>query len=72
MKILAIDLGKSKMAGCVYDTQTHEYRFDSAPLDRGTLRGVLDVERPDRVFIEVSPSSGWIGDVIRQSGIVFQ
>ena len=69
MKILAIDLGKSKMVGPVYDTQTHEHRFDGAPLDRGTLRGALDVERPDRLVIEVGPSAGWVGDVIRRPGV---
>jgi transposase len=72
MKILAMDLGKSKMAGCVYDTQTHEHRFDSAVLDRGTLQSVLKIEQPDRVVIEVGPSAGWIGDVIRQAGIELQ
>lgn len=30
---MALDLGKSKRAGCVYDTQTHEHRFDSARED---------------------------------------
>lgn len=72
MKIVALDLGKRKMAGCVYDTATHEYRFDGAPLDRDTLRGVLDDERPDRVVIEVGSSAGWVGDVIRQAGIELQ
>lgn len=72
MKIVAIDLGKSKMVGCVYDTQTHEYRFDSAPLDRETLRSVLEVEQPNRVVIEVGPSAGWVGDVIRQAGVELQ
>ena len=72
MKILAIDPGKSKMAGCIYDTQTHEHRFEGAPLDRGTLGTVLELERPDRVVIEVGSSAGWVGDTIRQAGIELQ
>lgn len=72
MRILAMDPGKSKMVGCVYDTQTHEHRFDSAPLDRGNLGAVLEMERPDRVVIEAGPSAGWIGDVIRQAGVDLQ
>lgn len=68
MKILALDLGKSKMVGCMYETRTHEHRFDSAPLDRGTLRTVLDAERPDRVVIEIGSSAGWVGDVVRAHG----
>lgn len=72
MKILALDLGKSKAAGCVYDTKTHEHRFDSVVMDRGALRMVLEVERPDRVVIEVSSSAGWVGDLIREAGIELQ
>lgn len=72
MKILAMDLGKRKMAGCVYDSETHEHRFDSAALDKGTLQGVLEDERPDRVVIEVGSSAGWVGDLVREAGIELQ
>ena len=68
MKILALDLGKDKMVGCPYDTQTHEHRFDKAPLDRGSLAVVLQAENPDRVVIEVGSSAGWVGDVVRAHG----
>jgi transposase len=68
MKIVALDLGKSKMVGCMYDTLTHEHRFDSAPLDRGTLRTALEAERPDRVVIEIGSTAGWVGDVVRAHG----
>jgi transposase len=68
MKIVALDLGKSKMVGCMYETLTHEHRFDSAPLDRGTLRTVLEAERPDRVVIEIGPTAGWVGDAVRAHG----
>lgn len=69
MKIVALDLAKSKMVGCTYDTRTQEHRFQSAPLDRGTLRTVLDAERPDRVVIEIGSSAGWVGDVVRAQGV---
>lgn len=72
MNILAIDLGKRKMVGCVYDTKTHEHRFDSAPLDKGTLQVVLDAVRPDRVVIEVGSPAGWVGDLVREAGIELQ
>ena len=65
MKIVALDLGKSKMVGCIYDTRTHEHRFDSAPLDRGTLVTVLDAECSDHVVIEIGSSAGWVEDVVR-------
>jgi transposase len=72
MKILAMDLGKSKMVGCAYDMQTHEHRFDGTLLDRGSLRMALAAERPDRVVIEVGPSAGWVGEVVREAGIELQ
>ena len=72
MKILALDLGKSKMVGCVYDTATHQHQFDSTSMDRGALEVVLDTEAPDRVVIEIGSSAGWLGDVVRQRGIELQ
>ncbi|MHC4093432.1 MAG: IS110 family RNA-guided transposase [Planctomycetota bacterium] len=72
MKILALDLGKSKMAACVYDSVTHEHRFDSAPLERGTLSMALELEGPDRVVIEVGPSAGWVGQQVRAFGAELQ
>jgi len=72
MKIMALDLGKSKMVGCVYDTSALTHRFQSAPLDRGTLETALDVEGPDRVVIEVGTSAGWVGDMVRDRGIELQ
>jgi transposase len=72
MKILALDLGKSKMVGCVYDTESHEHRFDSAPQERGVLKEILRSEGPDRVVIEVGPSAGWVGETVRQAGVALQ
>lgn len=72
MKILALDLGKSKFAACVYDTVTLKHRFDGGPLDRGTLRIALETERPDRVVIEVGPTAGWVGDEVRAFGAELQ
>ena len=61
MKILALDLGKRKMAACTYDTQTCGHQFDSAPLDGGTLAIALENECPDRVVILLKARSayGW-------------
>ena len=69
MKILALDLGKSKMVACVYDTMTGEQRYDGCPLERVTLRDALDMERPDRVVIEIGPTAGWVADIVREAGI---
>jgi transposase len=65
-------LGKSKMAACIYDTLSHEHRFDSAALERGVLSIALEAERPDRVVIEVGPSAGWVGEQVRALGVELQ
>lgn len=65
MKIMAPDLGKDKMVGCIYDTRTHQHRFDQAPLERGSLQVALEHDQPDRVVIEIGPTAGWVGDVVR-------
>ncbi|MHC4997317.1 MAG: IS110 family RNA-guided transposase [Planctomycetota bacterium] len=72
MKIMALDLGKSKMVGCMYDTSVPAHRFDSGPLDRATLHTALNAEQPDRVVIEVGTSAGWVGDVVRDRGVELQ
>lgn len=69
MKIMALDLGKRKMVGCMYDTDTLGRRFDSAPLAPGTLKIALESERPDRVVIEIGTAAGWVGDIVREHGI---
>lgn len=68
MKIMALDLGKDNMVGCVYDTKNLEHRYDKAPLERKVLMNVLEQERPDRVVIEIGPSAGWVGDTVRAFG----
>jgi transposase len=72
MKIMALDLGKRKMVGCMYDTETFTHRFDSTVLEPGTLKVALEAERPDRVVIEIGSAAGWVGDIVREHGIELQ
>lgn len=72
MKMTALDLGKSKRGGCLYDTVAATHRFESAPLDRAALETALEAERPDRVMIEGGTSVGRAGDPVRDREVDLQ
>jgi len=64
MKILAIDLGKTKSVACVYDVDSGSATFRKIPTAAAAIQGLLTEHRPDRVVIEVCPAAGWIGDLV--------
>lgn len=72
MKILAIDLGKSKSVACEYQERTGEHVFVTIPTRREAVLGLLERTGPDRVVIEVGSVSGWVADVCRESGVPVQ
>lgn len=72
MRILALDLGKSKSVGCVFESSTSEHPFDTAPTTPEAFRLMLEHYKPDRVVIEISPLAGWVGDLVRSMGIELQ
>jgi len=72
MKILALDLGKSKTVGCIWqmDDRSHEY-----VTVRTTPRAIHDVlvnVEPDRLVMEVGTPAGWIYDIAVALGITVQ
>lgn len=69
MKILAIDLGKSKSVACEYEDRTGVHGFETIPTRREAVYGLLERVRPGRVVIEVGSVSGWVADVCRQIGV---
>lgn len=69
MKILALDLGKSKTVGCILDTESNTTAYvtiKSVPFAVGDL---LERRRPDRVVMEVGPMAGWICDIVASKGL---
>lgn len=62
MKIVAIDMGKSKSVVCEY-AAAHDTSFSTIPTSIQEFRGVLERTRPERVVIEVGPSAGWVHDL---------
>ena len=69
MRIVAVDLGKSKSVACVYDSSSGDHSFETIPTDAKALVGRLTAWAPDRVVIEICPLAGWVGDLVREKGI---
>jgi transposase len=62
MKILALDLGKSKTVACIFDSECGEHRFTKISTRRPDVLKLLSETAWDRVVMEIGPSSGWIHD----------
>jgi transposase len=68
MKILALDLGKSKSAVCILDTAEMKERYTTIPTKPFALVNVLERERPGMVVLEVGTLAGWVHDVVADQG----
>lgn len=67
MKILALDLGKFKAVGCVYETQTQATEYATIKMVPFAVHNLIVTHSPDRVVLEVGPAAGWVHDVALQS-----
>ncbi len=72
MKILALDLGKFKTVGCVYDGASGEHRFKTSGTTPTGLAQLVKEVKPDRVVIEVCNIAGWVCDLLRELGVEVQ
>jgi len=72
MKILALDLGKSKSAVCVLDTAEMKERYMTIATTPFALVNLLEREHPDRVVFEVGTLAGWVHDVVVGQGCAVQ
>jgi len=72
MRILAIDLGKSKSVACDYDMESGTHSFLGIRTVPSELQDLLERVRPERVVIEICSPAGWVGDQIRAAGIALE
>jgi len=72
MKILALDLGKFKTVGCVYDGGSGAHRFKTSGTTAAGLAQLVREVKPDRVVIEVCNIAGWVCDLLRELGVPVQ
>lgn len=68
MKILALDLGKSKSAVCLLETVSMKDRYTTIPTTPFALMDLLERQRPDLVVLEVGTFAGWVHDVAVAQG----
>ena len=72
MRIVAMDLGKSKSVICDYDSKSGKHTFRTIRTRPQEVHDLLVETEPDRVVIETGPSSGWVYDLARALGIKVQ
>jgi len=72
MKILALDLGKYKTVGCVYESASGAHYFKTVATTRTALAQLVKEVKPDRVVIEVCNIAGWVCDLLRELGVEVQ
>jgi transposase len=63
MKILAMDIGKSKTVVCYYDSETGERKFSKVKTVPQQIHDLLTGYSPDRVVFEICSAAGWVHDV---------
>lgn len=75
MKILALDLGKSKSVACIYSTREEggaEHCFETIATTPAEVLALLEREEPARVVIEIGPVAGWVCDLCRELGVAVE
>lgn len=72
MKILALDLGKYKTVGCVYESASGKHYFKTSFTTRRALAQLVREVNPERVVIEVCNIAGWVCDLLRELGVPVQ
>jgi transposase len=72
MKILALDLGKYKTVGCVYESASGKHYFKTTFTTPRALAQLVREVKPERVVIEVCNIAGWVCDLLRELGVEVQ
>jgi transposase len=72
MKILSLDLGKSKTVACEYVVETGEAKFCTVRTHRDSIVELLDRYQPDRLVLEICPAAGWLCDLAISRELPFQ
>ncbi|MFA9478890.1 hypothetical protein ACERK3_11360 [Phycisphaerales bacterium AB-hyl4] len=64
MRILALDLGKTKSVACVYEGTGDEAVYRSVRTGPASLHELVVELEPDRVVFEICPVAGWLADLV--------
>lgn len=69
MRILAIDMGRSKSVACDYAGETAEHEFQTLVTEPAAFHDLILERSPDVVVIEISPAAGWVRDLCEALGV---
>lgn len=69
MKILAVDLGQSKSAACLYESESGRHWFITIPTTPAAVHDLVVEHQPARVVVEIGPVTGWVCDLCRALSI---
>ena len=72
MKILALDLAKSKSVALDMNTRTGEVEYETVRTVPAEVDVLLERRRPDRVVLEIGAAAGWVHDLAVARGIQVQ
>jgi len=72
MKIVAMDLGKSKTVVCYFDSVKGSHRYETIPTTPQNVHDAAVGENANRVVIEIGSAAGWVCDVCKALGIEIQ
>jgi transposase len=72
MKILALDLGKSKTVACFLDTTTNREQYVTVKTVPLPLQDLVGRFRPARVVFEIGPQAGWVHEVFSTKSVQIQ
>lgn len=69
MKIVALDLGKSKTVSYALDTETGDVAFETIRTTPDDLGRWLRRRRPQHLVMEIGTLAGWVHDLARACGV---
>lgn len=72
MKILSVDLGRSKSVACVFETTGREPEYVTIRTTAQAVHDLLVEHEPARLVIEIGPSAGWVHDLAVRLGVEVQ
>jgi len=72
MKIVAMDMGKSKTVVCYFEAVKGSHRYLTVPTRPQSVHDAIIAEEADRVVVEIGAAAGWVCDICSALGIAVE
>lgn len=63
MKIVAMDMGKSKTVVCYFESIMNSYKYETIATRPHLVHEIITGREVDRVVLEIGPAAGWVCDI---------